>query len=310
VEAVRVSSDVLCAFNSTPLEKYDNYRLCIERWREERTTAPDLAPSLYNMVDALLRFLSIDKYSPSNGTQPRFLVDQLPELYFRPADERVRRLLARKGAGEAEVKSALARLETQGCCYVARARAVLVRDFQLGPGAEEAARFVHHACRGAEAQPAGAEDRFYTGVLEEALGYFGSRAMCPARAAVRESDLYALYSLPRDAVERLGAWSYRDFMQLVDLLVLHKDYEANLRHYRERPEALSELVQCEGDKLAYATRQLGYLLGNELYDAFISGRIAKRFLRSLFLRHLDKPGAARTAYFATQRRLRRRRRVV
>src|SRR5207248_5664556 len=31
VDAVRVSDDVVCVFNSTPLEKYESYRLCLDR---------------------------------------------------------------------------------------------------------------------------------------------------------------------------------------------------------------------------------------------------------------------------------------
>src|SRR5450755_3010229 len=33
VEGVRVSQDVLCVFNATPLEKYESYRLFIDQWR-------------------------------------------------------------------------------------------------------------------------------------------------------------------------------------------------------------------------------------------------------------------------------------
>jgi hypothetical protein len=32
--AVRVSSDVVCVFNSTPLQKYESYHSCIQRWRQ------------------------------------------------------------------------------------------------------------------------------------------------------------------------------------------------------------------------------------------------------------------------------------
>jgi hypothetical protein len=32
VRAVRVSDDVFCVFNATPLEKYESYRRCLERW--------------------------------------------------------------------------------------------------------------------------------------------------------------------------------------------------------------------------------------------------------------------------------------
>ena len=97
VEAVRVERDVLCVFNATPLEKYESYRQCIERWREEHA-APDLAPTFHNLVDALARFLNIDKYSATNGTRPRYLVDRLPEVYSRPSSATMRKLLARKGA--------------------------------------------------------------------------------------------------------------------------------------------------------------------------------------------------------------------
>jgi hypothetical protein len=33
LDAVRVSPDVVCVFNSTPLEKYASYHLCIQRWQ-------------------------------------------------------------------------------------------------------------------------------------------------------------------------------------------------------------------------------------------------------------------------------------
>lgn len=44
IGAVRVSGEVVCVFNSTPLEKYESYRQCLERWRQERARPLDLAP--------------------------------------------------------------------------------------------------------------------------------------------------------------------------------------------------------------------------------------------------------------------------
>ncbi|MFB3917788.1 MAG: ChaN family lipoprotein [Terriglobales bacterium] len=304
VEAVRVAEDVVCVFNSTPLEKYESYRICLERWREERESAPDYAPAFYNMVEALLRFLNINRRSPRNGVQPVPL--DLLQVHCRTSNDRLRRLLLHKGADQSELNATLARIETQGTCYVPRTGAVFARNFQLVHGAEQAARFVHHICRGAklDTEAAGAEERFYTRTMEEALAYFGSRALYPVRPAVRQSHLYELYSMRRESVEELGICSYREFMQLVDFLVLHKDYETNLRHYRRLPDLLREGPSWGGERFDYATQQLGYMLGSELYDAYIAGRIAKRFLRALFFRNLDKPGAARIAYFATVKRLR------
>jgi heme-binding uptake protein ChaN (Tiki superfamily) len=34
VRAVQVNDDTVCVFNATPLEKYERYRRCIERWRQ------------------------------------------------------------------------------------------------------------------------------------------------------------------------------------------------------------------------------------------------------------------------------------
>ena len=45
VEAVRVSGDVLCVFNATPLEKYESYRLFLDQW-SRCDDAPDFAPTM------------------------------------------------------------------------------------------------------------------------------------------------------------------------------------------------------------------------------------------------------------------------
>ena len=96
VEAVRVNDDVLCVFNATPLEKYESYRLFLDQW-SRCDTGPDFAPTIYNLIDSLASFLEINRYSPHNGTQPKFLVDMLPEVHGNASDAMLRRLLSRKG---------------------------------------------------------------------------------------------------------------------------------------------------------------------------------------------------------------------
>ncbi|MBV9610293.1 MAG: ChaN family lipoprotein [Acidobacteria bacterium] len=306
VDAVRVEKGVFCVFNATPLEKYESYRLCIERWRQERASSVDLAPTFYNLVEALARFLHVDSYAPHNGTQPKFLVDMLPEVYYRPTADSMRKLLARKlGSIPEEV---LARLESQGCCYVPRVNAIFVREFQMLPGAEEAARFLHRACRGTNkvALSENADDRFYGQIIEQALAYFGSRVLYPARPAVRESDLYVLYAQPREAIEEHTIYTYREYMQMIDFLVMHKDYELHARHYSVVPDLIAEGIGFAGEKCAFVTTKLGQMLGSEMYDAYVSGKISKRYLRSLFFRKLEVPGAAHEMYFQIVRRARRR----
>ena len=204
VEAVRVNDDVVCVFNATPLEKYESYRLCLDQW-SRCDNAPDFAPTIYNLVDSLASFLEINRYSPHNGTQPKFLVDMLPEICGGTSDAMLRRLLSRKRVGEAERVAMLSRLEQCGSAYVAEQNAFYIREFQMMHAAEDAARFLHHACQGL---PQGrsadrtavdddsldngdrlrALDRFYARVMEHAIAYFGSRVLYPSRPAPADAS--------------------------------------------------------------------------------------------------------------------------
>jgi hypothetical protein len=309
-QAVRINEQTICVFTSTPLEKYQSYRFYIDRWQQERPRALDFAPTFDNLIDALLRFLNIDKYSPTSGTQPKYLVDQLPEIRSRASDEQVIRMLLRWGLTQEQAEAIAAELTSAGSCYVPRLRTVFARRFEMMRASEDVARGVHHACRAfSNTAPATVEDRFYTGVMENALAVFGSRVLYPARPALRESDLYALYTRPVHELE-LPQLRYDEYLQTLDFLVLHKDYEANARFYRSTPELINEAVGWTGARFEYVSRQLGAMLGTELYDAFVSGRVPKRFVRSLFFRDLTPHGSARLAYFIAARRVKKPRRLL
>ena len=124
------------------------------------------------------------------------MVDLLPEVYFRSSDNLLRRLLSRKGVSEEEREAMLQRVEDRGCAYLPQVNAFYMHDLQMLYASEEAARFLHHACRGLPARVAARDeaadepaDFFYGRVLENALAYFGSRVLYPARPAAHESDL-------------------------------------------------------------------------------------------------------------------------
>ncbi|HZQ90505.1 MAG TPA: ChaN family lipoprotein [Terriglobales bacterium] len=308
VEAVRVAPDVACVFTATPLEKYESYRLCIERWRQD-TAPPDFAPTFYNLVDALLRFFNIDRYSPQTGARAQFLVDLLPAVSARSGNDEVRSRMLRTGASESGVREALDRLAERGSFYVPALNTLFVRNFQLAHGSEDAARFLHHACSGSlavrtAAGDLGPEDTFYVRTMEHALADFAARVLYPARPIVREQDLYALYTQTREAVEEQGICTYREYMHVADFLVMHKDYESNLSAYLDVPPLMREGVLLPGARGRFAAEMLGKLLGSQLYSAYVAGRVRKRFLRSLYCRALHQPGAARTAYFVAVRRTR------
>jgi hypothetical protein len=310
VEAVEVADNVVCIFNSTPLEKYENYRLCLERWRREGMGSPDLTPTIYNLINGLRRFLGIDLYSPHNSTQPKFLVDSLPEVYCRTSDSMLRRMLARKAVSEEHRKRLLTRLEECGAVYIPDANSIYIREFHMMHAAEEASRFLHHACRGlplrmpADSSLSG-QDAFYQRTLEHALAYLGSRVLYPARPAVRESELYELYDQTCEDVEHSSSFRFPEFIQMVDFLALHRGYELNPARYPEPPQPIQIGVKYQEEKFDYCTRQLGYMLGSDLYDAYLDGEVTPTFMKKLFLAHLEGSGTAAAIYFSVVKRVRR-----
>ena len=311
VDAVRVADNVICVFNATPLEKYENYRLCLDRWKREDSDAPDLAPTVYNLIDGLVRFLKIDRYSAHNTTQPKFLVDLLPEVYFRSSDALLHRLLSRKGVSEEERTSMLQRVEDRGCAYLPQVNAFYMHELQMMYAAEEAARFLHHACRGLPARVTAREeaadepaDFFYGRVLENALAYFGSRVLCPARPAARECDLRDLSDQTREDVERQTGLPFAESIRALNFLLLHRLLETDPKQCEEVRGSLDEGIRSSGVKFEYITQQLGYLLGCDLYDGYLEGRVTPGYVRGLFLAHVEEPGAARNLYFDLVHRLR------
>lgn len=281
VDAVRVCDDVFCVFNATPLEKYESYRLFLDQW-SRCDTGPDFAPTIYNLVDSLAAFLEINRYSPHNGTQPKFLVDMLPEVHGNSSDTTLRRLLARKGLSDGRLEDMLASVEERGSVYLPEVNGFYVREFQMMYAAEDAARFLHHACRGLPARYTGnnisgtraasdeklsASDLFYTHVVEDAVAYFGSRVLYPSRPAPENEVSFAL---SRAAFEKQA----------------------------------QSLVGADSEDLAVAAREWGYRLGNEIYIRYLEGQVKPRGLRRLFLAHLDLPGAARKVCAAIIARIR------
>jgi uncharacterized iron-regulated protein len=274
VEAVRVSDDVVCVFNSTPLEKYESYRLCLSRWNQEGEQPADLGPTIYNLIDSLVRFLDVNRYASHNGTQPKFLVDLLPEVHCGASDARVRRLLSRVTDEAERIEAMLGKVESRGTLYLPAINAFCVREFQMTCAAEEASRFLHHACRGLPLRrnghaPVTGEpiDRFYARTLEHALAYFGSRVLYPARPALSDQEAC-------------------DFSRAACDRIMH------------------EAVRGDRNKFDCMAQKLGYTLGSQLYDAYLRGCVRRSVLRHLFLARIEEPGRARQVCFEVVRKIR------
>ena len=306
VPAVKVADDVVCVFNSTPLEKYESYRIYIERWRTE-PSEPDLAPTFYNVVDSLLRSLGLEQYYPAAGNHPSTLVEEYPEVQSCSGMRECERLLLRRGSPEPECRQATEKLRLNGCVYVPRHNLLLLERFQMAAAAEEAVRFVQSECRGTASFHgpwigSSAEHQFYFEVMERALVTFGVRVLLPHYPVMREGDLHTLCSQPKDVIEEQMPFSYRQFLDLVSFVVLHKEAEKR-RRWNALPQAMSSAFISAGKAREFLVQHLGSMLGAEMHEAYLAGVLTKSYLRSLFFRKTHLPGAAKKAYFELARRV-------
>jgi len=311
VESVEVRKNVLCVFNATPLEKYETYRIWLDRWgrSDKDDNGPDLGPTLYNLIEGMVRFLGINQYSSHNTTQPRLLVDLMPEVYSRSSDALLRRLLSRKGFAAEQRQRLLRQVRERGSVYLTPINAVYVSEFRMISAAEDAVRCLHQACRGlpnlahgkalaAQTAPAakilGPDGAFYTAVFEHALAFFGSRILHPARPAFRDNDLAELFDVTREDLEQQTSLPFTDAVEVLDFLTKHRQHEFRDVH----------APAFTARKYEYAAEQLGYLTGTDLYDAYIEGSLSTANLRKLFLTHIEEPGVASQAYVQLRKRLR------
>lgn len=155
--AVSIGKAAVCVFNSSPLEKYESYRLCLDGWNSSTDDLPDFAPAIYNLVSSLARSLGFRLDSPRNGTQPKYLTDLLPEVVTL----------------EEYPNNLDAKFEEKTCAYLPDANLFVIKEFQMAQAAEECARFLYAACRGMVRLSVAAQP------IEDALARFGSRLLCP-----------------------------------------------------------------------------------------------------------------------------------
>jgi len=300
---VALGRDRYCAFNTSPLAKYEAYRQTLERWTAEGDDEIDLAPTVYAMIDSILRFLGVDKYSRRSGRKapgPEFLVDAYPEVHAGLDAAEARRLLRNHKLTDEEAAEVLGHIADRGSCYVPRMNAIFIGQFNMVHAGEEAAHFVNLALKGEiyDAAPRlmAQHDLFYTGVLEEALGFFGSKLIDSSRNHFFETEFYQYYRKDREVVERETGYRFEDFKAIIDFILLHKKFEQTYEQYEDVPQEILEGIRAEPGRANILIHELGYFLGQQVYDAWRAGLFARRDLRALFSMAFRDSGSALRTY--------------
>ena len=312
-DVVSLSPGTYCVFNASPLAKYESYRQTIHRWKAECADDDqlDLAPTIHHMIDTILRFLSIDKYRlclRREGACIEFLVDWFHEVYSQVDAATFRRLLSANRFSRAEMAEIRRQLARKGSCYVPRINSIFIGQFSLVHGGEEAAHFVNLALRGdvfqQDARPRSRADLFYRAVLEEALGFFGSKLIDPSRNHFFETKLYEYHRKDRAFIEANTEYTYDQFRAIIDFILLHKKFERSYHAHEDVPARLLEGVRTRDPRMfSVLTHELGYYLGQQLYEGLHREAIGREEIRGLFMERFERPGEALSRYLDLVERL-------
>lgn len=312
---VRVKPNVFCVFTATPYVKYESYYRTLERWKLQMEAESDesvyLTSTLYNLIDVIVEFLGIDRFRHCLDRERicvEFFVDAYPEIYSREDAARFAGILRSSGLKEDEISAVLEHVKARGSCYVSGANAIFVGKFELLHAGEEAAHFVNFACkeeRGKEFRkiPRSRPDLFYVQVMEECLGYFGSKLIDPSRDHLRDSLFRSDVEAPRRGVStnRLRL-SYSQSQIIRNFLKTHSEVEIHYRRFRDIPAVISQGFESEGKVYALLVHELGYTLGEKIYRLYLHGRMSRKDFRRLFFMKFDEAGQALDTYLRLARK--------
>ena len=312
IDVVRLAPDAYCHFNASPIAKYEAYRRTIEIWKGEtdQDGQVDLTSTVHGIIDMILRFLHLDKFAtrvPARGRGSEPLVDLYPEVYSGLQVDDLKDLLRGARFSAAETEEVLAHVARNGSCYVPRINAVIIGQFVMVHAGEEAAHFVNLTLKGETYERAPRvlpqHDLFYTGVLEEALGFFGSKLVDPARNHFFETEFYQYYRKDPTTIEANTPYTYEEFTAIINFILLHKKFEQSYEEYREVPEELLAGIRAEPRRANILVHELGYFLGQQLHDAYRAGIVDRKEILALFRQSFKESGSALGTYLDLTRKV-------
>jgi len=297
-DAVKLDDEKYCIVNITPIVKYEHYLQLLDRWKQVYPDDDDidLSPTVYHMIDTILNFLKIDKFSfeiQDASNESWLLIDIFPEVFSYENFESFVSILRSNKLDESHIEEIILHAQRHGSSYIPKLNCIFIGEFHVNDGGEEAAHFVHFASRGqiyeSYTVSGSKSDLFYQHVLEEAIGYFGAKIINPKRNHFRDGIFFKYYRKSKEIIEKETDYIYEDFMEIVEFIIVHKKFELNYQEMEEIPPLLYRGISSTGEKYVTLIHELGYFLGEQLYDGFHKGKISIRKIRSLFGKNFSEP---------------------
>jgi hypothetical protein len=132
--------------------------------------------------------------------------------------------------------------------------------------------------------------------MEEALAFFGSKLIDPGRNHFFETEFYQYYRKDRETIERSTPYSFEEFNEIINFILLHKRFERDYANYDHVPEEILNGIRSEPKRANILIHELGYFLGQQIYDSYRAGLLSRKAIVQLFKMSFREEGGALTTY--------------
>lgn len=285
VQAVQIDERRYCRMHTPPVVCQQSYL----HWLEHEEGEIDFADAKHQFVE-LVQHLARFTRVPLPAGWDDVAVYTCGDLSFL-------QLLAEDPAFTRTQVAAIRRHVLRAESYVIpQRRIVYLANLSVNHAAEEAAHYLRFLCAGRE--PArGVVAAFYTNVLHEALGFFGSKLINHRRKCWHVPEFRKLLKyfagLPQVPANRALEAQTATFVV------------ATARRLDRAPAHIAALIQSLPPDLFFAvTHAFGYMLGDQMFYAVMSRRLGKQRLRELLLDPWAAPDAPLQWYRELRKRLR------
>lgn len=276
-EVVRLNPQSFCRMNTPPVMLQRSYLNWLEHEEGEIDFA-DARHAFLEIVDRISGFLRIRLGADKEKV----------EVYTSGDLSFLDRIHQSKRFSKEEIRIIKSQILSSESYYIPKLHLVYLGNISLNHTAEEGAHFIKHLLSGVE-KPRHPFDAFYANTLHEALGFFGSKIINHKRKCYHAHD-------------------YLKFIQFcqtqADISQYQLGYETALFAYEAKKleskgEAISEMSVFAGryDLFFALTHALGYMLGDKLYYALLSGVLKKTEISHLFEDPWDGTGKPFETYW-------------
>jgi hypothetical protein len=265
VRAVELSDDEVCIFSASPVVCQRSFLDYVEAEAGDAPLAESgLAHTFRHLARDIGRLTGV-KVGPALADVTVLTASDLDALET---------LRARGRFSAAEMAQLKRHVLSRESAWIPRARAVWLASLSLNHAAEEAAHCVRHLAVGDAMQRARSrEDAFWARCLEEALGFFGSRLVNPARRCTSLEEWVEHFQRGSGEAYRVAAFV------LAITAALPEAPRASRALWPRAPLSLFNGV----------SHALGYLMGDALAHAFARGRVSRAEVRALFEDRFEDP---------------------